>query len=93
LTTSKNTSASKRQAIDYEQLGRMLANIYETGYINRNQAYKMSFLKGILAGFGGVVGATLVVAIVLALLSLFTDLPIVGPLLNPVQDTLQSEKR
>lgn len=93
LTTSKNTSASKKQQVDYEQLGKMLSNIYESGYINRNQAYKMSFLKGIAAGFGGVVGATMVLAIVLWVLSVFVDVPIIGPLLDPVQDTLQSGRK
>lgn len=92
-TTLKSTSASKKRKTDYEQLGRMLANIYETGYIDRNQTYKMSFIKGILAGFGGVVGATIVVALVLWILSVFVDVPIIGPLLDSVQNTLQSDKK
>lgn len=92
-TTSKNISASKKQKIDHEQLGRMIASIYETGYIDRNQMYKMSFLKGIMAGFGGVVGATIVVALVLWILSVFVDVPLIGPILDSVQNTLQTDNR
>ena len=44
--------------ISHEQLGRMMQNIYESGYIDKNTFYKMSFLKGVLGGLGGVVGAT-----------------------------------
>lgn len=71
----------------------MLANIYETGYIDRNQTYKMSFIKGVLTGLGGVIGATLVVALVLWLLSVFTLVPILDRVVEPVQDTLKTRRR
>lgn len=67
----------QKQKTDFEQLGRMLASIYETGYIDRNQTYKMSLIKGMLAGFGGVIGATVLVAILLWVLSLFSDVGVV----------------
>lgn len=73
---------------DYEQLGRMMQNIYESGYIDRNTLYKMSFLKGVAAGLGGVVGATIVVALLLWVLNLFDSIPLVGPLSEKLQDTV-----
>lgn len=73
----------------HEDLGKMLQNIYDTGYIDHNTAYKMSFLKGVVAGFGGVVGATLVVALFIWTLSLFSDVP----LIDKVQETLQTNNR
>lgn len=42
---------------------------------SRAQVYKMNFIRGVFFGFGSVMGATLVVALVIWLLSLLVDLP------------------
>lgn len=93
LTTSKLTSRKNKTVSEskkYEQLGRMLTNIYETGYIDRNQAYKMSFIKGLFTGLGGAIGATLLVALLLWLLSLLVDLPIIERITEPVYETIKN---
>ena len=76
---------------DYEQIGRMVASIYESGYIDKNKTYKMSFIKGLLGGFGGVVGATIVVALLLWGLSFFNEVPLIGPVVEKVQHTLDTK--
>jgi hypothetical protein len=86
-------SKQTKQKIDHEQLGKMLVNIYETGYIDRNQAYKMSFVKGLLAGFGGVIGATLVVALVLWMLSFFQEIPLVDRVYDNLQSQVQTQQQ
>lgn len=92
--TSKHTSPkAKLDPKDYEALGRMLANIYESGYINKNQTYKMSFLKGIVTGLGGVVGATIVVGLLVWALSLFGEVPLIESITEPIQDTLNTPRR
>ncbi len=68
----------------------MLISIYESGYLNRNQTYKMSFIKGVLGGLGGVLGATIVLGLLLWILSLFSDLPIVGRLIDNLNNTVNS---
>jgi tetrahydromethanopterin S-methyltransferase subunit D len=83
---------AKKKKVDYEQLGKMMQNIYESGYIDRNQFYKMSFIKGVVTGLGGVVGATIVVAIVLWILSVINYVPLVGPIIEPIRDTLKTQK-
>lgn len=80
----------KQPKVDYEQLGHMLQNIYESGYIDRNRLYKTSFLKGVVAGLGGVIGATVVVALLIWILSLFDRVPLLGPLTEKIQDTVQT---
>jgi uncharacterized membrane protein YfcA len=75
--------------VDYEKLGKMLEAIYETGYSNRKKIYRMSFLKGVAAGFGGVIGATIIVAILLWVLSLFDQVPLIGPFTDKIHDTVQ----
>lgn len=83
------TNKSEIPAKNYEELGKMLVNIYESGYMDRAQSYKMSFIKGILGGFGGVLGATIVVALLLWVLSFFKEVPLLGPVLDNVRHTVQ----
>lgn len=88
----KNRNKTKPQTVDYEHLGKMLDNIYQTGYIDRNQAYKMSFIKGLVSGFGGVLGATLLVALLLWIISLLGHVPFLQPISDNIENTLQQER-
>lgn len=69
----------------------MLQNIYDSGYIDRNTAYKMSFFKGVAAGFGGVLGATIVVTLLLWVLSLLHNVPFLNKVTDNVQCTIQQK--
>ena len=69
----------------------MLETLYETGYSSHRDMYKMSFIKGVVTGFGGVLGATLLVALVIWILSLFDTVPLIGPVIDNVQDTVKSK--
>lgn len=71
----------------------MLVSIYESGYLNKKEAYKMSFIKGLLAGFGGVLGATILVALLLWALSLFSNLPFIGQIAENVTHTIQTSTK
>lgn len=55
---------------------------------NRHQVYLMNFVRGITFGVGSVLGGTVVVAILVGLLSLFTDIP--GGIGNFVQNIVDS---
>lgn len=75
---------------DYGRLAQALEDIYLTGYADRKKLLKMSFLKGLAAGFGGVIGATIVVALLLWILSLFNEVPLIGPFFDTAQNTIES---
>jgi uncharacterized protein (DUF697 family) len=76
------------KAKQYEQLGKMVTEIYETGYLDRGRMLKTSFLKGVMTGFGGVVGATLVVAVVLWLLDTFD----IVPFANDIKELIENSR-
>jgi len=73
-------------------MGRMLVNIYESGYLDRNTMYKMSFLKGVAAGLGGIVGATIIVALLLWILTWFSQVPLIGHFTDKVTQTVEQAK-
>mgnify|MGYP001581048803 CR=1 FL=1 len=87
MIKQKNPNQNK---IDYEHIGRMVENIYLSGYIDRNQLYKMSFLKGVVAGFGGVIGATIVVGLMIWLLNILNYTPL-KPITERIQETVQDK--
>lgn len=83
---------SKRSSREYERLGKMLVDIYETGYVGRGELYKMSFIKGILTGLGSVLGATVVIALLAWLLTLFAHISLIKPFVDPLRNTVQPQE-
>lgn len=76
----------------YEKLGRMLVNIYESGHLSKRRALKFSFIKGIAQGAGSAIGAGIAIAALLFLFSIFSNTPIVGPLLNSIRSFIESNQ-
>jgi chromate transport protein ChrA len=73
---------TKPSADDYEKLGRAVEGALITDYVellgNTRRQLKLSLLRGIAAGLGSVIGATVVVAILVWILHSFGGLPVVG---------------
>lgn len=90
---SKKRSSNDKPEQYYLELGHQLANIYDMGYANRKKAYWFSLLKGMLSGLGGIIGATIGIAIILWILSLFSQVPLIGHFVDNIQNTLNSSRR
>ncbi len=88
----KRAESEKLKAKQYEDLGRIVASVYETGYLDAAKSYRQSFIKGLFQGFGGVIGATLLVALLIWILSFFNELPFIGRITEQVQDTIQVQE-
>ena len=78
---------------EYEELGRTVAAIYTSGYLDKKLAYKTSFIKGVFGGLGGVIGATILVALLIWVLSLLGNVPLVGRFADKVNQTVETTQR
>lgn len=83
-------AAKKTKKPDYEKAGKLLYDIAEHGGQKSNHIYRTAFIKGLVQGLGGVLGATIIVAALLFLLSLLGEVPLVGPIAETVEDTLNN---
>lgn len=88
----KNKEKEKLSAKDYESIGKLVVLVGETGYRDKKSLYKMSFVKGVVGGVGGVIGATIVIALLLFVLSLVSNVPLVGNVAEKIQDTVESRQ-
>lgn len=79
---------------EYEKLGRAVEAAIITDYMemlrSTHKQIWSSFVRGLFAGLGGVIGATLVVAILVELLQLFGGTPVIGHYLTSVGQTIET---
>ncbi len=88
----KKPEPAEERKRDYEALGQQVMALYDHINPDRKGLYRTAFIKGMVTGLGGVIGATLVVAVLAWLLSVLGHVPFVGPISNNVQDTIQRDK-
>lgn len=98
MTEKKTTlakRAAKRIAKDNEAGARrsLLEELFNDFHKSRRQVYLMNFFRGIFFGFGSVLGATLLVAIVVWLLGQFGDIfPPLADFLNNLIESMQRRR-
>jgi hypothetical protein len=89
----KKTNPDRHTGLDYEKFGRAMEEALVRNYIdllgNTKRQMWSAFIRGIFMGFGSVIGATLVVAILLWVLHLLGGLPVVGEYLQGAGQTIQ----
>ncbi len=71
----------------------LLEQLFDDHYKNRWGIYKINFVRGLFFGLGSVLGATVVVAIVVGVLSLFTDIPVVGDVFRDTRQTIEKQQQ
>lgn len=71
-------------------MGQMLVSLCETGFANRRKMLWASFLRGMASGLGGVLGATMLIALLLWILSLLDNVPLVGQAVENIVNTIRA---
>ncbi len=87
--------SEKEQTKEEQQLelGKKIQAFYDQGYIDRKATIGFSFLKGLASGIGGILGATLILALLIWMLSFFNEVPIIGPFVDTVKSTIEHRPR
>lgn len=82
--------ASRKQSdVDYEAVGRLVFSLNDV-YADKKKLYRTAFVKGLFSGLGGVIGATVLVAMLLWSLSLFKEVPLIGNFVDSVKETVDN---
>lgn len=86
--------ASKKSGVNYEKLGKAVEDALVLDYVyvlhsTKRQIWS-SFVRGLFAGLGGVIGATVGVAALVAILQVFGGAPVVGQFFQTLGQTIQS---
>ena len=71
----------------------VLEDLFEDYYNHRYEVYKMNFVRGIVFGFGSVIGGTLVVALLLWLLSVLHYVPFLDGIVDAAQHSIQTRSK
>ncbi|MBS1706230.1 MAG: hypothetical protein JST40_10175 [Armatimonadetes bacterium] len=61
--------------------------------IEHQQSWKLALRNGLLAGLGGVLGATVVVSLLLAVLKPFKSLDALGPVIDKLDRSIENGRR
>ena len=93
LDTHQRADTGKKAGVNYEQLGKAVEDALILDYIyvlhsTKRQVWS-AFVRGFFAGLGGVVGATLGVALLVGLLQVFGGAPFVGEFFRTLGHTIQ----
>ncbi len=75
---------------DYEKIGKAIVSLQDV-FVDKKRLYKTAFIKGLFSGLGGVVGATLLVAVLLWVLSFFHTIPLIGNFTETIRNTIQTQ--
>ncbi len=76
--------------IDTKAAVQALEYLLAAGYVSRRRLYHENFMRGLFFGFGSVLGATVLIAFLLWILSLFSDIPFIGDIARAVRDSINA---
>ena len=82
-----NEPKSDLSPAQYEKVGRMFIDITQSAYANRWRIFYLSFVKGFFSGIGGIIGATVGVALLLYILSFFDTIPLIDRFIDLIESS------
>lgn len=92
MATTKKSNQKEILKRNHDEVSKALEILFATDYIDKKKLYLNNFLRGMAFSAGGIIGATLVIAILLWILSLFDQVPLIGPLLENTRETIEQSQ-
>lgn len=85
---------NKNQKVNPDTLStaRIAEILAQVGHISKKSLYINNFLRGVFFGAGSLLGATIVIAMVIWILSLFDAIPFIGPLIENTTETIKNNR-
>lgn len=78
-------------ARNHKDIAKALEILFASEYMDRKTLYIQNFLRGMAFSAGGVLGATLLIGLLIWILSLFDQIPLIGPLFENTRETIQRQ--
>jgi hypothetical protein len=75
-----------------DEVAKALEVLFAAGYVDRKKLYLENFIRGIVFSAGTIIGATVVIALLLWLLSIFDEIPLIGPVFDNTRETIEQSK-
>ena len=82
--------AKKYSDKELKDLGQMLVNMHELGYVDKRRTLGFAFIKGISTGFGVFLGGTVLIAILLWVLGFFDEVPLLKDFIDSIEATVDT---
>lgn len=77
---------------NHDEIAKALEILFATDYIDKKKLYLNNFLRGMAFSAGGIIGATIVIGLLIWILSLFDNIPLIGPLFENTRETIQDSQ-
>ena len=94
LGASRPDINKKKTGVDYEKVGKAVEEALVLDYVYLLNSTKRqiwtTFVRGLFAGVGGVLGATVGIALIVGLLQLFGGFPVIGHYFRDAGETIQN---
>ena len=72
------------------EVARALEILFASGYISRKRLYLENFFRGMFFAVGTVIGLSIGVGVLIWFLSLFDEIPLIGPVLENLTDQIKN---
>ena len=73
-----------------DQAAKALEALFASPYVDKKKLYIANFWRGIFFSIGTIIGATIVISLILWVLSFFQEVPLIGPVVENVTNTVQN---
>jgi hypothetical protein len=83
---NQDKAAIKR---NHDDIAKALEILFATDYIDKKKLYLTNFLRGIAFSAGGIIGVTVIIALIMWILSIFGEIPLIGPLFENTRETIE----
>ena len=64
--------------------------LFATKHFSRRRLYYENAMRGVFFGVGSIIGATILIALFIWTLSLFDEIPLIGPLFEKTRITIEN---